>query len=231
MTKDTKNTKEAASAKNAEIEALLAELAAAKAELAQEAAKAAELAHALEAAKRTRKSKSSARPAHVEFLKSAPARAALAIAATGKAATALVPAYLATTLLAQGSHATGAARQVACQVSRGVAYTGGVLPELFPAAIAERFDSLKSDIQLVAGWIELCGLRDDANIIPKEYLQALADAPETAGSLYANILNNLRLEALAVQKKAFTPEDFAKIEADSRGIAPWDFESWVVPSE
>ena len=245
--KNTKNTKGTENVENAQtIEELRAELAqanaelaaesAAKAELAQalevESAAKAELAQALEAAKKARTSKKSARPAHVEFLKSAPARAVLAIAATGKQATAIVPAYLAVTLLSGGSHATGAARQMALLVSRGVSYTGGVLPNLFPPAIAERFDALKEDIQLVTGWLELVGLNDDYNIIPKESLQAIVDAPESARSIYVQFLNDLRLQALAVQKKAFAPEDFKKIEEASKEVLPWDFEDWEVsPAE
>lgn len=225
-------TKETKTENAQTIEALLAELAQAKAELAQESAKAAELAQALENAKKRTSKKSQARPAHVEFLKSAPARAALAVAATGKAATALVPAYLAVTLLSQASHATGAARQVACQVSRAVSYTGGVLPEMFPAEIAARFDDLKADIKIVAGWIELRGLGDDYNIIPKEELQALADAPECAPSIFSSVLNDLRLQSLESQKKAFPSEDFAAIEAASHPVYPWEFESWEVsPAE
>lgn len=229
MTKQKEQKKQTENAQT--IEALLAELAQAKAQLAAESAAKAELAQALENAKKRTSRRKVTRPAHVEFLRSAPARAVLAIAATGKQATALVPAYLATTLLAQASHATGAARQVACQVSRGVSYTGGVLPELFPAAIAERFDALQGDIKEVAGWIELKGLGDDYNIIDKDTLQALSDAPESAYSIFSSILYDLRAGALAVQKKAFTPEDFAKIEEASKPLEPWDFESWEVSPE
>lgn len=232
MTKEkTKETKTENSAQT--INELLAELAQARAALEAESAAKIALETALEAEKaKKRTSKKTARPAHVEFMKSAPARAVLAIAATGKQATALVPAYLATTLLSQASHATGAARQVACTVSRAISYTGGVLPDMFPAEVAARFDALQADIQTVAGWLELVGLNDDYNIIPKEQLQAISDAPENAPSVFASVLNNLRAEALEVQKKAFPAEQFAAIEADSREVMPWNFESWEVsPAE
>ena len=227
--KETK--KEMKGTENTQIAELLAELAQAKAALAAESAAKSALEAALENAKKSRTRKSATRPAHVEFMKSAPARAALAIAATGKQATALVPAYLAATLLAQASHATGAARQTVCQVSRAMSYTAGVLPEMLPAEVADRFYALKADIQTVAGWIELRGLGDDYNIIDKEDLQAITDTPERAPSIFAAVLNDLRLQSLEVQRKAFKPEDFAKIEADSKALEPWNFEDWGVITE
>ena len=228
MTKE--KTKETKTENSAQIAELLAELAQAKAQLAAESAAKSALEAALENAKK-RTSKKTARPPHIEFLRNAPARAALAIAATGKQATALVPAYLAVTLLSGSSHATGAARQVACTVSRALSYTAGVLPDMFPAEIAARFDALKEDIQKVAGWLELVGLRDDYNIIPKETLQAISDAPENTLGVYVTFLHDLRLQALEVQKKAFAPEQFAKIEENTREVCPWDFESWEVSGE
>ena len=230
--KETKNTKDTKADSAQTINELLAELAQAKAQLAQESAAKAALENALENAKKAKASKKTARPAHVEFLRNAPARAVLAIAATGKAATSLVPAYLAVTLLSGSSHATGAARQVACTVSRGLSYTAGVMPELLPAEITARFDALKEDIKTVAGWIELRGLGDDYNIIDKETLQAITDAPDCAHHLYVKFLNDLRLQALEVQKKAFPAEQFAKIEENTREVCPWNFEDWEVsPAE